>query len=125
MPTPANGPVGSPAPESSGRVRHLYLVELLLGAGLVGLVVLIFLTGNRRDRDESGTGSGHGKIVTLTEDNWQHEVAHSSVPVVVDFYATWCEPCRALAPAIDRIAARYDGKVKVARLDIEQAPVIA
>ena len=64
-------------------------------------------------------------VVELTDDNWQAEVIESNVPVVVDFWAPWCGPCRALGPTIDKIAAQYSGKVKVGKLNVDDAPETA
>jgi len=57
--------------------------------------------------------------VELTEGNFESEVEQSSIPVLVDFWAAWCGPCRALAPTVDEIAKDYDGKVKVGNLDVD------
>jgi thioredoxin 1 len=57
--------------------------------------------------------------VELTEGNFESEVEKSSIPVLVDFWAAWCGPCRALAPTVDEIAKDYDGKVKVGKLDVD------
>ena len=64
-------------------------------------------------------------VLEFTSENWQKEVVESSVPVVVDFWAPWCGPCRALAPAIDSLAAKYVGKVKVGKLNVDDAQDIA
>ena len=61
----------------------------------------------------------------FTEANWEQEVAKSSLPVLVDFWAPWCGPCRALAPAIDRVADQFGGKVKVGKLNIDDAQDLA
>lgn len=58
-------------------------------------------------------------IVELSDDNFQNEVIDSSTPVLVDFWAEWCMPCKMLAPTIDEIAGEFDGKVKVGKLDID------
>ncbi len=58
-------------------------------------------------------------VQTFTDDNFQSEVVGASTPVVVDFWAEWCQPCRLLAPTIDKIASSFDGKVKVGKLDID------
>ncbi|XXX75106.1 thioredoxin [Sorangium sp. So ce134] len=61
-------------------------------------------------------------VHTLTDQNFDAEVLKSPVPVLVDFTATWCGPCKALAPIVDKIADDFQGKVKVAKLDIDNAP---
>ena len=64
-------------------------------------------------------------VVVLTGDNWKQEVAESQVPVLVDFWAQWCPPCRMIGPAIDALATSYAGRAKVAKLDIDQNPDVA
>ena len=64
-------------------------------------------------------------VLTLTADNWETEVVKSDKPVLVDFWAVWCGPCRALSPTIDRLADQYAGKVKVGKLNTDEAPDIA
>ncbi len=63
--------------------------------------------------------------VTLTNENFGEEVINSNTPVLVDFWAGWCGPCRMLAPVIEEIAEEYDGKVKVAKLEIDGAEDLA
>ncbi len=57
--------------------------------------------------------------------NFDDEVLKSDVPVLVDFTATWCGPCKALAPIVDQVAEELVGKVKVGKLDIDDSPVTA
>ncbi|MFQ3594018.1 MAG: thioredoxin [Gemmataceae bacterium] len=64
-------------------------------------------------------------VVTLTSENWHKEVVEAGMPVLVDFWAVWCAPCRALSPLIDKIADDFAGKVKVGKLNTEDAPEIA
>lgn len=65
------------------------------------------------------------KVVTLSEDNWEQEVLKSDTPVLVDFWAQWCGPCRMVAPVLDQIANEMDGKVRVAKLDVDANQKIA
>jgi len=65
------------------------------------------------------------KVQVFNDLNFDQEVVNSSVPVLVDFTATWCGPCKALAPIIDQIAGDLDGKVKVGKLDVDDSPITA
>ena len=58
-------------------------------------------------------------VATFTDDNFQSEVLGSKEPVLVDFWATWCGPCRNIAPLVDQLAAEYKGKLKVGKLDVD------
>ncbi len=59
-------------------------------------------------------------IVELSDANFDQEVLNSEQPVLVDFWAAWCGPCKALAPTVDEIAIQYAGKVKVAKMDVDR-----
>jgi thioredoxin 1 len=61
---------------------------------------------------------------TFTDTNFTQEVLGSALPAVVDFWAAWCGPCRAIAPFIDEIAAEYEGKVLVGKVDVDSCPDI-
>jgi thioredoxin 1 len=58
-------------------------------------------------------------VLELTNDNFEAEVINSDKPVLVDFWAEWCMPCRMLAPTIDELAGQYQGKVKVGKVDTD------
>ena len=60
--------------------------------------------------------------VIVTDANFEEEVIKSKMPVMVDFWATWCGPCRMLAPVVEELAGDYAGKVKVCKLDTDQGP---
>jgi thioredoxin 1 len=59
------------------------------------------------------------KIVTLTAENFATEVAKSAVPVLVDFWAEWCGPCKAIAPLLEELAEEYNGRVKIGKVNID------
>jgi thioredoxin 1 len=63
--------------------------------------------------------------ITITKENFEKEVLKSDIPVLVDFWATWCGPCRMLAPIIDEIAEDYDGKVKVGKINVDEEEELA
>jgi thioredoxin 1 len=60
-------------------------------------------------------------VLELTDDNFEAEVLKSNIPVLVDFTATWCGPCKALAPVIEKVADEFAGKYKVVKVDIDEA----
>lgn len=64
-------------------------------------------------------------VIKIEGDNWDSEVVNSDLPVLVDFWAEWCGPCRAIAPVIDELASEYDGKLKVAKVDVDKNPQLA
>ena len=63
-----------------------------------------------------------GNMVEFSDANFETEVLNSDIPVVVDFTATWCGPCKKIAPIVDALAGEYAGKVKVGKLDIDANP---
>ena len=64
-------------------------------------------------------------IVTLTADNFEQEVTKSATPVLVDFWAEWCGPCKMVAPVLDELATEYGGKIKIGKVNIDDHQQLA
>ncbi len=62
------------------------------------------------------------KIIQVTDADFDEKVLKSDLPVLVDFWAAWCGPCRAIAPVIDQLAQEYDGKVIIAKMNVDENP---
>ena len=62
------------------------------------------------------------KVVAFTDANFDREVLQSDIPVLVDFWATWCAPCKAIAPLVDAVADEYAGKIKIGKVNVDENP---
>ncbi len=65
------------------------------------------------------------KPIEITDANFQNEVMNSDTPVLIDFWAVWCGPCKMIAPVVEEIAKEYDGKLKVGKVDVDNNPQIS
>ncbi len=63
--------------------------------------------------------------IEITDSNFQQEVLNSDKPVLLDFWAVWCGPCKSIAPVVDEIAKEYDGKLKVGKVDVDTNPEVS
>jgi len=63
--------------------------------------------------------------VIFTDQNWESEVLTSDIPVMVDFWASWCAPCHMIAPVVEKINREYEGRIKVGKLNVDENPAVA
>ena len=85
---------------------------------LIGLVVYAASGGGNSTAMNQSTAN----VKHITDAEFDFEVTHSAVPVVMDFYATWCGPCRVLAPTMDSLAEQYAGKIKFVKVIVDESP---
>jgi thioredoxin 1 len=108
-------------------------INLVFSAGMLAVVVHLAGCGNA---DSGRTGEPHrpsrqaagesrGRIVALSKDNFEREVVSSPMPVLVEFWAEWCGPCKMLAPTMVELSVEYEGKVKVGKVNVDEQPAVA
>ncbi len=77
-------------------------------------------SAGRDEPKKNGEARVSEKIIHITDDTFEQEVLQSQTPVLVDYWAEWCGPCKMIAPALDQIASEYAGRLKVAKLNIDE-----
>jgi len=107
--------------------------QLFFSAGILAVMVHLAGCGNgdsgRTGQPQRPSGqpadASRGRIVALSKDNFEREVVSSTIPVLVEFWAEWCGPCKILAPTIVELSVEYEGKVKVGKVNVDEQPTVA
>lgn len=102
--------------------RNVVIVWMLV---LPAVLLVSLLAGGGCDRASSRVDSHGTNIIVLSEKNFQDEVIASKVPVLVDFWAPWCGPCRSIAPVVNELADDFAGRAKVAKVNVDEASALA
>jgi thioredoxin 1 len=92
---------------------------------ILALATLYLVTGCNSGDTAASQTTNDKRVVTLTKDNFQTEVLSSSQPVLVDFWAAWCGPCRMVAPTVAQLATEFEGRAKVGKVDVDAQPDLA
>eukprot|EP01023_Acetabularia_acetabulum_P046230 TRINITY_DN473_c2_g1_i2.p2 TRINITY_DN473_c2_g1~~TRINITY_DN473_c2_g1_i2.p2 ORF type:complete len:158 (-),score=19.24 TRINITY_DN473_c2_g1_i2:237-710(-) len=74
---------------------------------------------------DAKTTKGPVKAIAIKDDTWEKEVDQSQLPVLIDFWAPWCGPCRMISPIMDELVDEYEGRLKVAQINTDEAPGVA
>jgi len=94
-------------------------------ASALAVVIVCLASGCHQPSSTTSHEAEAKNVLTLTKDNFQTEVLSSPQPVLVDFWATWCGPCKTVAPTVAELATEFEGKAKVGKVDVDAQPELA
>jgi thioredoxin 1 len=95
------------------------------GAFFGALIGLLFYSATSGGANSTAMNQSTPNVKHITDAEFDAEVTQAALPVVVDFYATWCGPCRQLAPTMDSLADQYAGKIKFVKVNVDESPKLA
>ena len=95
------------------------------GAFFGAVIGLLFYSSSGGGGNSTAMNQSTANVMHITEAEFDKEVTQASQLVVIDFYATWCGPCRQLAPTMDRLADQYAGKIKFVKVNVDESPKLA
>ena len=95
------------------------------GAFFGAVIGLLFYSSSGGGGNSTAMNQSTANVKHITDAEFDAEVMQSPVPVVIDFYATWCGPCRQLAPTMDKLADQYAGKIKFVKVNVDESPKLA
>jgi thioredoxin 1 len=95
------------------------------GAFFGALIGLLFYLSSGGSANSTAMNQSTANVTHITDAEFDKEVTQAALPVVVDFYATWCGPCRQLAPIMDSLADQYAGKIKFVKVNVDKSPKLA
>src|SRR5262245_57776183 len=108
-------------------------INFVLSAGMLAVAVHLAgcgkggsgRTGEPYRPSSQPAGESRGTIVVLSKDDFEQKVLSSPIPVLVEFWAEWCGPCKVLAPTVVELSVEYEGKIKVGKVNVDEQPALA
>ena len=112
----------------SKKIKIIIQIALFILALFIFLVIyntLLKYTNSYTSSNKDKVKEEISMVLNINKENYNYEVLNSDLPVIIDFYADWCGPCKMMSPIIDEIAKDYDGSVKVGKVDVDKESELA